>query len=283
MDFFDLHCDTPYECYKKGEPFFENSLAVSGKAGKCFQKWKQVFAVWIDDSAENPFGLYSTVINDFKQKIADRPDNLTPIMAVEGGSVIGEVLDRVHILRRDGVKLLTLTWNGENAIAGGCKTDKGLTQFGKRAILEMNSLKIACDLSHLNRKSFYSALEQAEFPIVTHAACYELCNHKRNLSREQIRLLAEKGGIMGIALYPEFLTGDVFEAVYENIAFFCDMGLENALAIGSDFDGAKMDKRLENICQIPDLYRFLQGKGMENELLCKIFYKNADNFIAKLA
>ncbi|MBR7132956.1 MAG: membrane dipeptidase [Clostridia bacterium] len=283
MNFFDLHCDTPYECYKKGQEFCENSLAVSGKAGKCFENWKQIFAVWIDDSLENPFGLYRAVIDDFKRKIARRPENLTPIMAVEGGAVIGEELDRFYILKQDGIKLLTLTWNGENAIAGGCKTDKGLTQFGKRAINKMNELKIACDLSHLNIKSFYSALEQTDFPIVTHSACYELCNHIRNLNRGQIRLLAEKGGIMGLALYPDFLTGDVFEAVYENIALFCDMGLENQIAIGSDFDGAKMDKRLQNVCNIPDLYRFLQGKGIEKELLCKIFYENADNFIAKLA
>ena len=161
-------------------------------------------------------------------------------------------------------------------------SDKSLTDFGKNVIKKMNNLKIGCDLSHLNENSFFEAIEYAEYPLATHSASKKICNHKRNLGDEQIRLICDRGGIIGLCFYPEFLGGDVFEKLYENIFHIADMGFENNIAIGSDFDGAKMDKRLEKIEKIPDLYAFLKSKGINDSLLYKIFYENANNYIAKL-
>lgn len=146
----------------------------------------------------------------------------------------------------------------------------------------MNNLKIGCDLSHINEKSFYSAIEYAAFPLATHSNSKKICNHKRNLTDEQIKLICEKGGIIGFCFYPKFLGGDVFEKLYENIFHIADMGFENHIAIGSDFDGAEMDKKLGKIEKVPDLYTFLKAKGLSDSLLHKIFYENANNYIAKL-
>ena len=63
--------------------------------------------------------------------------------------------------------------------------------IGKKAIKKMNNLKIGCDLSHINEKGFYSAIEIADFPLATHSNCYEICPHKRNLKMDQIKLIAE--------------------------------------------------------------------------------------------
>lgn len=282
MNFFDLHCDTPFECYKKKLPFYRNGLAVSGNGGEIFEKWTQTFAIWIKDDTENPFLLYRKILDDFKEKLKDKPNNLTPIFTVEGGAVIENDDDRLYSLKEDGIRLLTLTWNGENSLAGGCKTEKGLTDFGKKVINKMNELKIGCDLSHLNEKSFWGAAESAEYPIATHSNCKSVCNHPRNLTDEQIKLIAQKGGIIGLCFYPEFLGRDVFEKLYQNIFQICDMGFENNISIGSDFDGAEMSRNLCKISQIPDFYRFLESKGLKNRLLDKFFYENANNFIAKL-
>ncbi len=280
--YFDLHCDTPYECYTKNQQFYVNQLGISGKQGSVFEKWTQVFAIWIKDDSENPFLLYKNILGDFKLKLKKAPENLNPLFAVEGGRVIENDADRLYILKDDGIRLLTLTWNGENNIAGGIDTDKGLTDFGKAVINKMNTLKIGCDMSHLNEKSFYKAIEYAEFPLATHSASKKICNHKRNLTDEQIHIICEKGGIIGLCFYPEFLGGDAFEKIYENIFHIASMGFENSIAIGSDFDGAKMDKRLDKIGKIPNLYTFLKAKGLNDSLLHKIFYKNANNYIAKL-
>jgi len=282
MDFFDLHCDTPFECYKKNQEFYVNRLAVSAKHSACFENWSQVFAVWIKDDTENPFFLYKNILSDFKNKLSGIPHNLTPYFAVEGGVVLEKDAERLFILKQDGIKLLTLTWNGENAIAGGVNSDKGLTSFGETVINTMNRLKIGCDLSHTNEKSFYSAIEKAEYPLATHSNCYALCDHKRNLKDEQIKLIAQKGGIIGLCFYPEFLKGNTIDSLYKNIFHLCDMGLENHIAIGSDFDGAKMDKCLDKTSKVPDFYAFLKQKGFSETLLYKIFYKNAYKFIANL-
>lgn len=282
MNFFDLHCDTPFECYTKKQEFYVNQLAVSATAADCFENWRQVFACWIKDELENPFELYKNILNDFKLKISDIPHNLTPYFAVEGGAVLENDAERLFILKDDKIKFLTLTWNGENAIAGGVDSDKGLTPFGNKVIKLLNQLKIGCDLSHINQKSFYKALETADYPLATHSNCFSLCNHKRNLKDDQIKLIAEKGGIIGLCFYPLFLGGDVFESLYQNIFHLCDMGLENHIAIGSDFDGAKMDLRLSKTANVKDFYSFLKNKGLSGMLLDKIFYKNAYNFIANL-
>lgn len=282
MDFFDLHCDTPYECFKTGDDFYENTLAVSGRQGKSFGRWRQTFAVWIKDDAAEPFELYKRLLYGFKAKLNGKPENLKPLFSVEGGAVLEEDYERLNILKNDGISFLTLTWNGENTLAGGCESPRGLTDLGKRAISEMNRLKIGCDLSHSNRKSFYSALSLADYPLATHSNCFAVCGNKRNLTDSQLKALADKGGVVGLCFYPRFLGDDVFEKIYRNIYHICDMGLERIIAVGSDFDGGVMDERLKKLSQIPDLYRYLQGRGLEKALLDKIFYENADNFVAKL-
>lgn len=281
MNYFDLHCDTAYECYVTGEDFLKNSLAISGESGEVFEDWHQVFAIWIKDDSEKPFELYKKILSDIKLKLQKSPQNLIPYFSVEGGAVIEHDIERLNILKQDAVRFLTLTWNGENDIAGGVNTEKTLTGFGKRVIKEMNNLGMVCDLSHLNQKSFYKVAENAEKIVATHSDCYKICPHERNLIDEQIKLIYERKGVMGICFYPDFLGGEVFEKIYENIFYLCDKGYEDIIAIGSDFDGGKMNEKLDKISKIPQLYAFLQAKGLENELLYKIFYKNAHNFIAK--
>lgn len=278
MNYFDLHCDTAYELYKRSLPFKNDILSVT--PNNHFNNWVQTFAIWIADDTENPFPLYKNILADIKEKLENA--DLLPIFSVEGGAVIENDINRLDVLKQDGIKMLTLTWNGENSIAGGNKTDKALTDFGKKAINKLNNLKIATDLSHLNKKSFYSAVELADFPIATHSNSYEICNNPRNLTLEQINLIAEKQGIIGITFYPLFLGDNVFEKIYENIFLLCDKGYENNIGIGSDFDGGEMDKNLNNISKIPILYSFLENKGLKKQILDKIFYENAYNFIAKL-
>ncbi len=281
MDFFDLHCDTAYEIFKNKTDFFDRRLAVNF-GDIPFSKWKQFFAFWIRDDAENPFSLYNSMRDYFNTKIKSAPENLTYYTAIEGGAVLEDKPERLYTLKNDGIKLLSLAWNFETLLAGGINSESGLSDIGKEAILLMNKLKIACDLSHLNEKSFEKAVELSDFPLASHSNCYKSLEHPRNLKDWQIGAIAEKGGILGLCFYPEFLNGDVFEAIYRNICYLLEKGFEEIIAIGSDFDGGKMSESLDNINKIPHLYKFLEQKGIEKALLHKIFYRNAHNFIAKL-
>lgn len=279
MDFLDLHCDTAYEMYVKNQGFENNNLAVSAKLGECFENWTQTFAIWIKETEENPFLFYKNSLSHLKKSLRGK---VKPVFAVEGGSVIGNNIDLLYELQKDSIKFLTLTWNGENLIAGGAKSEKGLTDFGKSVIKEMNKIGMAVDVSHLNDKSFYSVIDRADKILATHSNCRSICNHKRNLTDEQIKLLCDKGGIIGLNFYPEFLGEGFYESIYQNIFHLCEMGFENHIGVGSDFDGAKMPNEMKNISKIPDLYLKLKQKGLKEDLLYKIFYKNANDFLANL-
>lgn len=231
-----------------------------------------------------PFEFYKNVISRFKEQLHKHcPDNLTPLLTVEGGALLENDVERLDELKSDGIRALTLTWNGKNEIASGALETGGLTDFGRGVINRMNRLKIACDLSHLNRESFFDSLDIAEYPFASHSALCEINEHPRNLDAVQVNELCRRGGIIGLCFYPVFLGGgDVFEKFYRCVYKLLEAGYENNIAVGSDFDGAKQDERLCNVGKIPELYAFLEQKGIEKSFLDKIFYENADNFFLKL-
>lgn len=282
MKFFDLHCDTAYKCYRDNLHFNDISLAVTPQKADCFEKWHQCFAIFINDGIKNPFEYYKNALENFKHELKNKPDNLTPIFTVEGGLLIEDQLSRVECMHKDGIRALTLTWNGENQIAGGADTDLGLKEFGKQVIAELNRFDIAVDLSHLNKKSFYDAIELSDRPIITHSCLEDVNKHRRNIDNNQLKLLVQKGGIFGLCFYPVFLgDGDIFGQIYKNIFNFLDMGFEDSLSLGSDFDGADMCKKLYDISAVPTLYNYLISKKFDEKILNKIFFENAYNFFYK--
>ena len=282
MKFFDLHCDTAYKCYRDDLSFCDQKLAVTPQKSFCFDKWYQCFAIFINDGTKNPFEYYEKSLENFRLQLKNKPQNLTPIFTVEGGLLIEDNLSRVENLYRDGIKALTLTWNGENAIAGGADTDVGLKDFGKSVIKALNRFDIMVDLAHLNKKSFYSAIEIAKRPIVTHSCLEYVNNHRRNIDDNQLKLIVQKNGILGLCFYPVFLgEGDVFENIYKNIYHILDLGYEDYLSIGSDFDGADMSEKLYDISAVPNLYDYLNARNISEEILNKIFFNNAYKFFSK--
>lgn len=282
MKFFDLHCDTAYKCYRDNLPFTDNALAVTPQKATDFEQWYQCFAIFIKDGISEPFKYYKNTLDNFKKELLGKPDILTPILTVEGGLLIEDDLSRIEAMYNDGIRALTLTWNGENQIAGGADTDASLKDFGCQVIGELNRYGIATDLSHLNKKSFYGAIEIADMPIVTHACCEYIHSHRRNNDDEQIKQLVQKDGIFGLCFYPVFLGGDdVFENIYKNIFHILDMGYEDYLSIGSDFDGADMSEKLFDISAVPTLYGYLKSRKINENILNKIFFENAYNFFQK--
>lgn len=282
MNYFDLHCDTVYEIFKNNTDFEDDALAVNLNSISSFDEWKQCFAIWIKDNIANPFSLYEKILETYQTSIKFQ-NNIIPYLTVEGGSVLEGNIDNLYKLSFDGVKAMTLTWNYQNDIASGALTSGGLTDFGTEVIRKMNELSIACDLSHLNYQSFMQALSVSDIPFVSHSCCKRLYDHPRNISDEQILALKEKNGIIGICFYPTFLgKGNVFERLYENIYHLLELGCDDNIAIGSDFDGAEMDSKLDKAYKVNDLYRYLLQKELSEALLNKIFYENANIFFNRL-
>ena len=143
----------------------------------------------------------------------NKADGLISIfMGMENGAPIQESLSLLRTFYRLGVSYLTLTHNGDNAIADSAAEGRkwgGLSPFGKQVVAEMNALGMMIDLSHASDKTFWDCIKLSQAPVVaTHSCCRALCSHRRNLTDEMLQALGEKDGYVGINFYPAFLSDD---------------------------------------------------------------------------
>ena len=177
--------------------------------------------------------------------LADKQQGRKSIMlGIENGLALnGRLENLLHFVQR-GIVYMTLCHNGDNDIcdsARGSNTHGGVSEFGRQVIREMNRLGVMVDLSHAAEKSFYDALDISQYPIVcSHSSCRVLCDHPRNLTDEQMRALAAKGGVMQITLYNGFLVKDgeatILDAIQHLEHAIQVMGIDH-VGIGTDFDG----------------------------------------------
>lgn len=166
------------------------------------------------------------------------------MLGIENGLAIERELANLKHFALRGVVYITLCHNGDNDIcdsARGCNTHDGVSSFGEKVIREMNDLGIMVDLSHGGEKSFYDALDISRVPIVcSHSNCKALCDVPRNLTDDQLRALAAKGGVAHTTLYGGFLRKDgeasVLDAVDHLEHAIRIMGIDH-VGIGTDFDG----------------------------------------------
>lgn len=166
------------------------------------------------------------------------------MLGIENGHALdGRIENLQHFVER-GIVYMTLCHNGDNDIcdsARGNKTHGGVSAFGREVIAEMNRLGVMVDLSHAAESSFYDALDISSTPIVcSHSSCRALCDHPRNLTDDQMRCLAKKGGVCQITLYHGFLRSNGEATILDAMAHLEHavevMGIDH-VGLGTDFDG----------------------------------------------
>ena len=216
------------------------------------------------------------------------------MLGIENGHALEGSIDNLRHFAQRGIVYMTLCHNGDNDIcdsARGTQTHGGVSTFGREVIREMNRLGIMVDLSHAAESSFYDALAWSETPIVcSHSSCRALCDHPRNLTDQQMRDLAAKGGVMQITLYHGFLVKDSSattttpDASAPGIATIDDAicHLEHAISVmgidhvglGTDFDGDGGILGLANAAELTNFTRRLMAKGYNEEDIQKIWGGN---------
>lgn len=298
MKFFDLHCDTIGECSNNNFSLRNNKLHIDLERAKDFESYTQVFAIWISDELRNAFAVeyFNKAVDYFYKEIEKNNDLIsvygdnkkTPIkaiLAVEGASACGGTIEGLHHLYDKGVRLITLTWNAKNEIGSGAFSEGGLTPFGKEFIKVAESLGITLDVSHLNRQSFYEFAEISRKPfIASHSNANIVKNefaNKRNLDKEQIEIIKERNGLIGLNLCRDFIedeNAEGIDALQRQIEHFLSLGCENIIAFGSDFDGCPVHNDLDGIEKIPSVYNSLKEKGISENILKKLFFENAEKF-----
>ncbi len=203
------------------------------------------------------------------------------MLGIENGAAIGDDLSLIERFRQMGVTYMTLCHNGDNQLcdsAKGEQTHGGLSSLGCKAIDEMNRVGMMVDLSHAAESTFWQALEASEMPpICSHSSCRALCNHPRNLTDEQMRALAERGGVMQVTLYDGFLReggGASVEDAVKHIKHARDvMGIDH-IGIGTDFDGDGGVPGVANAGELLNLTRLLLKEGFTEDDLRKLWGAN---------
>ncbi len=138
---------------------------------------------------------------------------LAGIPGIEGGHSIEGRIDELDWFFERGVRVLTLVWNNHLPWIRSCQPDaganvpEGLSEFGRGVVRHMNQLGMLVDLSHAGERSFYDSLEVSAKPVIaSHSGCKAICDHQRNLTDDQLRALAQHGGVVGIVFCTPFLS-----------------------------------------------------------------------------
>ncbi len=147
---------------------------------------------------------------------AMRNGQFAGMLSIEGGHAIEDSLDTLRLFHRRGVRAMTLTWNNTNNWADGCgpmdkslKQHGGLTDFGRSVVATMEEIGVAVDISHVAPTTYRDVLEIAtKSPFASHSSCRALNDHRRNITDDQMRALADKGGWMGVCFASGFLVDE---------------------------------------------------------------------------
>ena len=185
-----------------------------------------------------------------------------------------------------GVRMVTLTWNGPNALGSGNDTSHGLTGFGRSCVGELERRGIIVDVSHLNDAGFKDVCATARRPFAaSHSNARAVCGHPRNLADWQLRELADCGGIAGLNFCTQFLTDRLADPTRDDVLRHVDHVLETAgedvLALGSDYDGCDVPSWLEPCDRIGALHELLACE-FGRDIADKVFFRNARDFFERV-
>ena len=203
------------------------------------------------------------------------------MLGIENGLALESDINNVKHFANRGIVYITLCHNGDNDIcdsARGSNTHNGVSAWGEKVIKEMNAQGVMVDLSHAAEKSFYDALDISATPIVcSHSNCKSLCDHPRNLTDDQLRKLAQKGGVAQITLYHGFVCKDgeatILDAMKHLEHAISIMGIDH-VGLGTDFDGDGGIRGLANSSELMNFTIELMRRRYSIEDIEKIWGGN---------
>lgn len=311
----DLHCDTVTMLHKN-ETIGQSHCKVSLENLKSSGTLLQCFAIFIP-TGYFPGPVRSALVNkqlkriygNFTQMLDSYPEDFIQVcsfsdvercrqqgkigalLTLEDGGMLGNDLSMVEKFYQMGVRLVTLTWNSENLIGypqskNPKKMRNGLKPFGFEVVEELERRGIAVDVSHLSDGGFWDVIRHGKKPpLASHSCARTLQNHPRNLTDEMIRALAEKGGIVGINFCPDFLSDakdNHVEDIVRHMLHIYQVGGEDVLALGSDFDGIGGKNEVADPADCGKLIEPLKKAGVSGRVLEKIWHGNAEVYFQEV-
>jgi membrane dipeptidase len=265
----------------------------------------QVFSMWVSEATYPKGTHFSTAmkfLDTLKSQIgrnskdlglATNADSLDAfsrvrkiggIVVVEGGYCIEDKIENLRAFYDAGVRIMTLTWNNSTSwavsardAAGGNKG--GLNDFGRLVVRSMDSLGMIIDVSHVGPQTVTDILATSKNPIIaSHSGAASVYSHYRNLTDDQIRAIAQRGGVIGVVFYPPFLTSSTtatLDDVLRHIDKIKNLVGVDYIALGSDFDGIeRWPVGLEDVTKFPSITTALLQRGYSRDDVRKILGEN---------
>ena len=305
----DLHCDTIMQLldHPDSGDLYRNTWKIDiEKLQKAHSK-VQDFALFINLGETNdPYGRYEEMRNlcttqihlygEHIQHVLSYQDvesvyesgKIGALMSIEEGGVLGGDLDKLKQAYQDGVRLITLTWNYPNGLGEPhCgEQHKKLTPKGIEFVEVMQDLGIIVDCSHLNDAGTEQLGDILDVSFVaSHSNAREVTAHTRNLPDNLIKLIANKGGVIGLNFAQSFLgTSPVsrIEDIVKHGLYLINKGGEDVVALGTDFDGIKPNTEIKDASEMYRLYDAFKEAGLSVEQCEKLFWKNADRLLKEI-
>ena len=305
----DLHCDTIMQLldHPDSGDLYRNTWKIDiEKLQKAHSK-VQDFALFVNLGKTNdPYGRYEEMRNlcttqihlygEHIQHVLSYQDvesvyesgKIGALMSIEEGGVLGGDLDKLKQAYQDGVRLITLTWNYPNGLGEPhCgEQHKKLTPKGIEFVEAMQDLGIIVDCSHLNDAGTEQLGDILDVPfIASHSNAREVTAHTRNLPDNLIKLIANKGGVIGLNFAQSFLgTSPVsrIEDIVKHGLYIINKGGEDVVALGTDFDGIKPNTEIRDASEMYRLYDAFKEAGLSVEQCEKLFWKNADRLLKEI-
>lgn len=284
MNVFDLHCDTATELYRRNLSF-DNCQTHINRSSVEGHHLTQCFAVFFNDKRENPEAMdfFHGVTNQIFPQL--KREDLTPILTLEGAGVLATDPEWIDKIAAKSCRMAGLVWNGKNPLATGAMTDDRapLTPLGREAVKELTERKITVDVSHLSSAGTEEIFELISAPVVaSHSNAKTILQHPRNLSDDAAREIFRRKGLVGLNLYPEFLSTQEadMDDVLRHAEHFLALGGEEGLALGCDLDGIdRLPRGMTDFSSLPLLYQRL-SHAFGKEIADGVFYGNASRFFA---
>ncbi len=304
MNIIDLHCDTVLFCCtgRKNLHTFDGHINLAKlRAGGCLAQCFALFIPTCDAALEylgqerEPWDLYQQLLSCYRSLLSDASDVIRPaltaaqieenrragflssVLTIEDAVELDGKAERLDRVYADGVRMIALTWNYENCIGFPNSVDpaehrgRGLKPFGFEAVERMNELGMIVDVSHLSEAGFYDVARHSKKPFAaSHSCCRALQDHPRNLTDDQLRTLAEAGGVVGINFYDEFLGGreghTTVDDIIRHMLHVRDQAGIDSLAFGSDFDGIGSTLEFGDYSGLPMIISALERHFSDDEI-----------------
>lgn len=167
-------------------------------------------------------------------------------IGIENGYGIGNDISNIKKYYDQGVNYMTLCHSYDNAICNSSTNtadeNKGLTEYGKKVVKEMNKVGMVIDLSHASMGTFWDVMKYSKMPVVcTHSGAKDVFFHNRNLNDDQLRALAKNGGVIQVCIFASYMSSDRTKTSIDDVVAHIDHCVKVAgidhVGIGSDFDG----------------------------------------------